>query len=219
MKELEIPSSVKEISYNAFEYCNSLTFYEYDNALYLGNKENHYHALIKIKSQDITTCKINDSCKVIADGAFTDCKYLKEVSIPEGVYKIGGRTFEGCNNLEFIKIPNSVTGIGINAFKDCYSLKNIVIPENVEYIYEKAFESCRNLENITILSSNIRLSELLFLGCWNLKSITCEAKTPPSCENFGIDVNKVILYVPKESVELYESSKEYWPYIRNIVGK
>lgn len=114
-----------------------------------------------------------------------------------------------------------VTEISIGAFQNCGGLRRITIPNSVSRIGNNAFSYCTGLETVIIESANeqLQIKKNAFEKCPNLKSITCEAKIPPLCENLGIDVDKVILYVPKESVGLYESSKEYWPYIKKIEGK
>ena len=52
----------------------------------------------------------------IGDRAFSGCKGLESVIIPEGVVSIGNYAFNGCSSLESIVIPDSVTEIGYFAF-------------------------------------------------------------------------------------------------------
>lgn len=99
LETINIPSSVKAIGDMAFFGCNSLCYNVYDNAYYLGNAENEYFALIKIKSAGISECTINDNCKIIAGGAFGSCDNLTEITIPGGVGYIGNNAFWGCGIL------------------------------------------------------------------------------------------------------------------------
>lgn len=57
--------------------------------------------------------------------AFSYCRGLISVTIPNSVTSIGSKAFEGCNRLESITIPDSVTSIGWNAFYDCSNLTNV----------------------------------------------------------------------------------------------
>ena len=49
--------------------------------------------------------------------AFSFCKELYSVTIPEGVERIGVNAFERCPSLCFIYLPTSVKSIGHAAFK------------------------------------------------------------------------------------------------------
>ena len=64
----------------------------------------------------------------INDSAFSNCKFLTNVTIPDTVTSIGGYAFSWCTSLTSITIPNSVTNIGFNAFGDCDSLESITLP-------------------------------------------------------------------------------------------
>ena len=132
----------------AFEHCSNLKFNEYSNTLYLGNKNNPYVALIKAKSTDITSCIINEKCKVIGDGTFRGCSGLTSVTIPDSVTSIGYYAFCWCRGLTSVTIPNSVTSIGVGAFHGCSGLTSVTIPNSVTSIGFDAFEYCSGLKEI-----------------------------------------------------------------------
>ncbi|MBE6322231.1 MAG: leucine-rich repeat domain-containing protein [Bacteroidales bacterium] len=169
----------------------------------------------------ITDITIPDSVEKIGYYTFSRCTNLKKITMPKNLKKIDSFAFNECSGLITITIPNGVEDISVGAFKNCRSLNKITIPNRTKDISYSAFSGCTGLETVIIESANeqLQIKKNAFEKCPNLKSITCEAKIPPLCENLGIDVDKVILYVPKESVGLYESSKEYWPYIKKIEGK
>lgn len=55
----------------------------------------------------------------IGESAFSYCKGLTSITIPDSVTSIGAHAFHGCTGLINVAIPNSVTSIGDSAFDDC----------------------------------------------------------------------------------------------------
>ena len=154
LTSIEIPNSVTSIDDYAFEGCSSLQYNKYDNAYYLGNKTNPYVVLFKVKSEDITYCKINANTKVIYSYAFFSCSKLTSITIPNSVTSIGMRAFIHCRNLENVTISNSVTSIGDHAFYICDSLTSITIPNSVAFIGKSAFEGCYSLKKVIFENKN-----------------------------------------------------------------
>ena len=74
----------------------------------------------------------------IGDEAFSLCRKLKEITIPEGVEAIGDSAFYSCR-LERVSLPASLKTIGRHAFLNCFSLKEITIPDGVTHIAYDAF--------------------------------------------------------------------------------
>ena len=107
-----------------FDGFNNLVYNEYDNAYYLGNSHNPYFMLIKAKDTSITSCEINIMTSVIYDGAFSGCKNLTSITLPNSLTSLGDSVFSG-SSLESIIISSSVTKISETAFNGCSSLSNI----------------------------------------------------------------------------------------------
>ena len=136
---------------------------EYENAYYLGTKENPYIMLYAVKNKDLTDIKINNQCCIIS--GFYDCANLKEISIPENVSIICGGAFRNCKSLTSITIPDGVKSIGSETFKDCKSLTEAVIPDGVTEIGLDAFHSCYSLISVTIPESVTEISSRAFAFC------------------------------------------------------
>ncbi len=147
LTSIEIPSSVTSIGDFAFDGCTSLQYNTYNNAKYLGNKDNKYLVLVEAINTDITECEISESTKFIMN-AFEDCESITSIEIPSSVTSIGSVAFYGCSSLTSIEIPSSVTSIGWGAFEDCSSLTSIEIPSSVTNIGNETFMNCDNLQNV-----------------------------------------------------------------------
>ena len=81
MTSVTIPNSVAVIGHDAFYGCDSLKYNVYDNAKYLGNNENPYHVLVAPVSENITSCNINENCRMFCNPAFFGCRGLTSVKV------------------------------------------------------------------------------------------------------------------------------------------
>lgn len=141
----------------------------------------------------------------IAENGFKGAQ-ITGITIPDSVTSIGYRAFAGCGALTDISLGNGVTKIGIDAFKDTAFFNNdnnweddILYIDNclvsarktisgghniksgVRLVANFAFYNCRELKSITITDSVKRIGYGAFYGCCSLESITL----PYVDENFG----------------------------------
>lgn len=108
----------------------------------------------------------------IGDSAFSNCRGLISVTIPNSVTTIGNSAFSGCSELTSLTIPNSVTTIGESAFNGCKKLSSIIIPNSITTIGELTFYGCSGLTSVTIPNSVTSIGYNAFGGCTGLTSIT-----------------------------------------------
>ncbi len=127
---ITIPASVTSINFGTFSHCGNL------ESITVESGNTHYH------SED--NCLIETASKTLVVG----CK--NSVIPSDGtVTAIGDSAFSGCRGLTSITIPNGVTSIGEYAFFSCKNLTSITIPESVTRIDFGAFYNCSDLTNIT----------------------------------------------------------------------
>ncbi|MBP5410861.1 MAG: leucine-rich repeat protein, partial [Lachnospiraceae bacterium] len=94
----------------------------------------------------LTSVTIPDSVTSIGEHAFSGCSGLTSVTIPNGVTSIGYIAFSGCSGLTSVTIPNSVTNIGGNAFYGCSGLMEAYIPERFrQSLSPYVFYDCPNV--------------------------------------------------------------------------
>ena len=174
LKNVEIGKSISYVHVGAFLESPLIEYNEYENALYLGNKDNPYQVLISVIDTSISSFKVHADTTAIIGGAFNYCGSLESITLPNGITNIGWHLFQGCSSLANVVIPNSVTNIDECAFYGCASLTSIVIPNGVTNIGQSAFNGCASLESIHIPASVISIGSYAFGDCTSLKNITVD---------------------------------------------
>lgn len=84
----------------------------------------------------------------IPENAFSRCKNMRYVSIPETVKTVGTYAFSDCDALEGIVFPNGVTKLGSFAFSGCDMLSAAEIPQTILSIGAYAFNDCVSLTEL-----------------------------------------------------------------------
>ncbi len=73
---------------------------------------------------------------------------IQHVDIPVGII-INKYAFIGCYQFKDITIPEGVIKIGECAFTSCRSLEKLHLPSTLKYIDAGAFQGCTNLKEVT----------------------------------------------------------------------
>lgn len=120
----------------------------------------------KLEDKKIPYYSIREDTKVIYNGAFEECKFLMQVTIPNTVVSIGSIAFLSCSSLQQINIPDSVTTIGDSAFGCCFGLQEITI-NNPNTTIETAFGYCDSLKEIKMPSNSCMRGLKNKFGCKN----------------------------------------------------
>ena len=107
----------------------------------------------------------------ISSIAFTRCKSLKSVVVPDTVTSIQSGAFAECTNLEKITLPDGISEIGGITFSKCSSLKEISLPVSLEAIEHSLFNGCTSLFKVTIPVSVISIANSAFYKCGNLQEV------------------------------------------------
>lgn len=162
MKEIILPDGLETVGDAAFMGCTALTTLTIPHTVTAVGKRLCWgcHSLQKVI--------LPQSIKEVPQFAFFSCD-LREVSLPEGIKKIGEHAFGANFALTRIQLPNTVRSIGASAFEKCESLEDVHLPERIVSIERSVFEDCRSLRTVNIPSSVQRIKSRAFSGIKDIK--------------------------------------------------
>ena len=104
---------------------NELSAFEYEQM------SNGKCVIKKLKNKSELIVAVPDCVQMIEANAFEDSSVI-DVTLPEGLIKIGARAFANCADLETINMPSTLKIVEEEAFLDCAQLK-IEEQEGIRY--------------------------------------------------------------------------------------
>lgn len=147
-----------------FAQMNAVVF---ENGMYINTNDD---GLLRYKgnADEIT---IPDGMKKIGAKAFSRCK-AKKIVLPDTVTQIGKLAFEDCGQLTELRLSKSITTIPDGAFAYCVRLNGLVIPDGVTAIGDDAFLGTRwkklivpaRVKSIGYTALGARLKNVTFCG-------------------------------------------------------
>lgn len=176
LSSVTIPNTIKSIDERAFEntgvYNNLANWTK--GALYINN------CLIAVDDNIVGDYIIYDNTRLIASCAFSFCRTLTSVTIPNSVTSIGTNAFN-CTGITSIMIPKSVTSIGSNVLCSCDNLTSIFVEDgnthyDSRYDCNAIIESSTNTliagcRSTTIPNDVTIIGDYAFYGCEGLTFI------------------------------------------------
>ena len=142
-------------------------------------------------------------------------KYVKSITIPNYITKIGKEALRYCKYLNEVTLPENLTSIESSTFYECTGLKSIIIPDNVTIIKESAFENCNKIASVTLPSKLEVIEASAFKNC-SMTSITFPngLKKIEKLAFSGCDIEELVFPESLESIGAW--SFEYCSDLKSI---
>lgn len=196
-----LPEGLEEIGENAFDYCQYLTGINLpesltvisDMAFYscrrLGSfvlpqgltviGENAFFGVGDLAETKGDSIRIPGGVKEIGDSAFKQCDCVKNLTIEEGVERIGARAFYQ-TDVTRVELPQSVVSIGSYAFAFTFFLREFIYPDTITSTGIGVLRGS-NITKITLPDSITRIDKEAFYDCRALSQINF----PENLETIG----------------------------------
>lgn len=103
----------------------------------------------------------------IGVSAFSNCKGLTELHLPDSVTSIGEKAFKGSGLTGELQLPNSITSIGNEAFRNVKIEDNLVLPNALTFLGTRAFNET-TISSVTFPGTLKNIGNYAFYNCPNL---------------------------------------------------
>ena len=138
-QEVSLPSTLKSISYQAFEGSGLVSCVVPDGCAMSYGVFDDCRSLIYVK--------LPSDMKTIPVSTFQDASILENIDLPDGYTHIGERAFAGTAIKKF-EFPDVMTTIEYGLFQYCKSLEEVKLPANLTKIDQRAFMNCTSLRRV-----------------------------------------------------------------------
>lgn len=135
--DIILPTNITKIEREAFKGTRYYT--DSDSVVYVQDY------LVDARELEADTYTIKEGTKYIAEYAFSNCRELYHIIMPNSVTHIGEYAFNWCDDLVSIKLSNNLRSIENEAFYYCTALEEIIIPRSVVVINGTIFTNIENL--------------------------------------------------------------------------
>lgn len=115
----------------------------------------------------------NGSLKTIGSRAFANLRWVKEVTIPDTVEKMGSAVFSSADSLTTVHLPENgkLESIPDSMFQFCGLLTTVNIPAGVKTLENDSFLECDSLSVVTLPEGLETIAEGAFDGCGQLITV------------------------------------------------
>ena len=211
--DIEIPQGVTEIGEAAF----GMAFKNRINlTLPQGVKRIKHIAFYGLK---FASLKFNDDLERIEMRAFQYSSIPFQIELPKNLLYVGPQALADCGIEGELVIPESCLSIGSGAFGH-NEVTKLTLPSKLQEVEEGAFDDVGPITELTIPKFVDWIANGAFAHNPYLQTVICLNPEPPTLTGNpfeGLYMDKVILQVPEQSVELYRNTTG-WDQFKNITA-
>ena len=153
LANISLPDTLRTVSASAFEDCATLNYREEGNALYLGNGENSFVLLVRVKSTEIDSIEIAQNCVLVCDGAFDGCNQIVRAKMPVSALEIYAADTARPGTLRVLELTNGdrIDSATIGRY---WGLESVSLPVGIREIEQDALSGNGNLKEVIIAAEN-----------------------------------------------------------------
>lgn len=170
---VEIEGGIRIILYTGSDECLTVPS-EIDGkkVLEIEDGEDGYFVFYRFdEPNNIREITLSDGITKLGYNLFAHLPNLKTVTLPDSVVSIENGTFTDCASLESVNLPEGEDSFNYT-FDECVSLTDVTLPDSAETLYN-TFSGCTSLETV-IIPKNVIILESTFENCTSLKNVTFE---------------------------------------------
>lgn len=213
-------TNTSTIGSGAFAYCNKLK-----SVNITGVSTIESYAFNSCDTLQIVSISNTSNLTKIDFNAFSYCRNLKNITLPESLTTIGNYAFYGCSKLAEIKFPSTLESLGDYAFSNCTNINVLDLStcNELKIIPNSSFSNCTALETVNLPTSITSIESAAFSHCAMLQHMSVPCVVPPTIENnsdpfVGVDNIACILSIPTDKFFDYYDSM-YWGRFIDVENK
>ncbi len=174
LKTVTLSEKVTTVYRSSFQSCDNIEYKVENGGKYLGTADAPYAVLIGAENLNIEACTVNNATKVVANGAFSNCPYLKTVTLGDAVTVINGTCFENSPALNYTEYENArYLGTATNPHM---VIMSVIVPSvdgvhlhgDTKIITDTAFANCVNLRDIKYPKTEADWNNIIKTELWDV---------------------------------------------------
>ena len=157
-----------------------------------------------------------NSTNLFGNDAFSNCRSLVEIYLPEGLNRVSDGLLRECPNLRKVQLPASTSAIGGWTFYNTPQLKEINLPLEFNYIGDEAFGGSAMALDSIVIDRVDSIGNNAFCG---LNVIHIKGGVPAKLNKVGSRIvnSDAIIIVPGAVLDTYRQNEQWAEFAEQII--